>query len=76
MSETFRSVYEYEFLAFELVMLTTRSSTVPVANRRTATRYDPATILRTPVKNFIVPRSRIIRVVKSEGRITIIVLSF
>ena len=65
MSETFRSVYEYEFdyeyefLAFELVMLTTRSSTISVANRRTATRFDPTTILRTPVKNFVVPRSRI-----------------
>ena len=31
---------EYDFLAFELVMLTTRSSAVLVLNRRTATRYD------------------------------------
>ena len=50
--------YEYDFSDFELVMLTTRCSTIVQVNRRTATVFDPTKILRTPVKNLVVPRSR------------------
>ena len=49
---------KYDFLAFELVMLTTRSSAIIVVNSRTATRFDPTTIPRTLVKNLVVPKSR------------------
>ena len=53
--ETFRFDYEYDFLAFALVMLTSRSS-ASLAINTTATRFDPTMILRTPVKNLIVPK--------------------
>ena len=42
--------YDYDFLAFKLVMLTTRSS----VNRRTDTIFDSTTTLQTPVKNLVV----------------------
>ena len=54
----FKFDYEYDFLSFELVMLTTRSSAIIVVNSRTATRFDPTTIPRTLVKNLVVPKSR------------------
>ena len=41
-------------LTFELVMLTTRFSAILVVNKRTDTRFD-----QTPVKNFVVVKSRI-----------------
>ena len=46
---TFRFDYEYDLLTFELVMLTAKSSVILVANRK-ATRFDPKTILRIPVR--------------------------
>ena len=62
--ETFRFDYEFKFdyecaiLAFELVNLTTRSSAVLAVNKRTATGIDAGTILRIPVTNVVVPKSR------------------
>ena len=38
-------------------MLTTRSSVILVVNRRTATRFAPTTLLRTPVTSLVVPKS-------------------
>ena len=46
----------YEFVAFELLVLTRRSSAILVVNRRTATRADLKTILRTHVMNLVVPK--------------------
>ena len=50
--ETSLTHYEYDFLAFDRALLTTRSSAILVVNR-TATRYDPTTIWRIPVTNLI-----------------------
>ena len=47
---------ELSFIFFT-VMLTTWSSAILVINRRTKI-FDPTTILRTPVTNLIVPKSR------------------
>ena len=55
-TEIFRSDYEYDFLAFELVMLTMRSSAIPVVSRRSARRADPTTILQTPVTNLVISK--------------------
>ena len=49
--------YKYDFLVFELVMLTTRSSAILVVNRRADTRFGPTTILRTPVTSSVVLKS-------------------
>ena len=38
--------------------VTARFSTIHVANRRTATRFDPTRILPTPVTNLVVQKSR------------------
>ena len=50
--------YEYDFFTFEVVILTTRSSAILVLNKRAVTRFDPTKILRSPVKNLVVPKSR------------------
>ena len=52
--------YEYDPLVqFELIMLTSIYSSIPVVNRKTTTRFDPtATILRTTVTNLVVPKNR------------------
>ena len=55
---TFTFDCEYDFLALELVMLTTRSSTSLVVNRRTTTRFESRMILRIPIKNLVIPKSR------------------
>ena len=39
--------HEYDFLAFELAMLTSGTSVILVVNTRTAARFDPTTILQT-----------------------------
>ena len=46
---TFRFDYGYDLLTFELVMFTAKSSAILVANRK-ATRFDPKTIVRIPVR--------------------------
>ena len=48
--------YQFDFLAFEPVMLTTRSSAVLETNRRTATMFHSTTTLQTPAKNLVVPK--------------------
>ena len=45
-------------LACELVMLTTRSSTIFKLNRSTAAKFDSTTILRSPATNVVVPECR------------------
>ena len=67
---TFRFDYEYHFLAFELVMLASRSSAVLVVNRRfhprkTATKFQPRKSLRPLVKNLVAPKRR----TRSQSRI-------
>ena len=56
--ETFKSDCECDFFAFELITaLTTRSSAIFIINRRTATNFDPTTILQTPIKtDLVVPK--------------------
>ena len=38
--------YNFDLLAFELIMFTTSSPAILIVNRRTTTRFDPATILQ------------------------------
>ena len=45
--------YEHNFLAFDLVMLTTRYQAILVEKRKTVTRFDPTTILRTHVTHLV-----------------------
>ena len=56
--ETFRFDYEYDFLRFGTRNVTTIFSAIFVVNRRTAMKFDPTTILRIPVMNSVVPKSR------------------
>ena len=69
--EIFRFDYEYHFnyecdyLAVELVMLTTSIPAILVINRRTAIRFSRTPILRNPVMNSVVPKN--ILAVTSEG---------
>ena len=62
--ETFRFDYEYDFLSFELVMLTSRSLAILQENGRTATRSDPTKTLRTLVTNLVELLVEVILVVK------------
>ena len=56
--ETFRFDYEYVAGAFELLMLSTKSSAILAVNAGTASRFDPTTILQIPVKSLDAPKSR------------------
>ena len=56
--ETFRFDYEYTAGAFELLMLSTKSSAILAVNAGTASRFDPTTILQIPVKSLDAPKSR------------------
>ena len=46
--------YAYDIVAFKLAILTWRSSAVFIVNRRTATIFDPTTVLWTLVTNLVV----------------------
>ena len=48
---------DYDFLAFELIVLNTRPSAILILKRKTALRFDMKLSLRTPVNSLDVSKS-------------------
>ena len=54
--ETFRFCYKYDLLAFDFAILTT---TFSEGKRRTAIRFGPPTIFKTPITNLVFLRKTV-----------------